>query len=274
MTAGFSASRPPSQLSHQASSGYGSTRSRRDANLLSTKTDKSKDETSTKDDSRIFKRHNKPNTYNSMKYKNKNSTKNSLSKTASYFSMRLPGSSRLSFKAKKTDKKSSDSQKSKPNSDNDSKINQNNNDSKNNIPIHFPKPDLVTSESRHTVSSQYNKSGYTVESNQTSKIILHHNNSESTSNISNFDHNLNNTYVSNEDQVNYPWSNHSQENINGHLDCDPFSNPVPAPRNGNGKTKHTYQNLPLPAKENNYKRNQHVVEAWPEVGFCLFVFCL
>ena len=284
-------SRPASQLSHQASSGYGSTRSRKDEiiNSRSHSNDSSKSKESPKMESRRFKKQTKPSqSYSSMRIKNKSTNaKNALTKTAAYFSMRLPGSKKLTIKAKDSHTESNNILQNEGNHYPAADANNSHNrihDNTSDLTIK-PQPDLITSEAKHTVSSKRSSpSTFTVESTQTSKIVLHHqsllNNNDITESNPNLllhtpikNHDLSkddNTYTPNPNQVNYPWSSQSNNNLsnldNISQDFDANNVPVPAPRNGNEKIKHTYQNLPLSTKEKtNQRQHQYVPPACPEV---------
>ncbi|KAK4293828.1 hypothetical protein Pmani_033500 [Petrolisthes manimaculis] len=271
---GAGGSRPPSQLSQQASSGYGSTRSRKDdVNLNQCCTEEgsgTKDggnQTLQEDGAGLnrVKRQNSQ-SYGSMRSTNEKPTKSALARTAAYFSMRLPGAKRKAKNKNTTEENHQMLQKqptkgkavgsqggSSPGPSTSCTSPQKGDpQGESQQTTHF------TSETKHTITSQPDSNTLTVESSQTSKLtVLSRPQSRAESN--------NNSIYSEGSAVSQsfprpPSSNkvtHSEPSSDARTsDVTGDTLPVPAPRNnggggggGGGRVRHTYQNIPLPTKD-------------------------
>lgn len=237
-------SRPPSQLSQQASSGYGSTRSRKDD--VTHSQPKAEESSKVAGGQGSSPQGNAPGTgvrrQNSESYGSMRSTtgraKGPLARTAAYLSMRLPGAKkRARAKADEDSHQMIETQpvaRAVPNREGQG---QTQNTSA------LPQTTQFTSETRHTVTSRPDLNTVTVEASQTSRLTVlppPHAAAEA---------NNNNIYCDGGPRHAAPAHGAAPEYSSDPRAYDPAATglPVPAPRNGQGgRPRHTYQNLPPP----------------------------
>ncbi|XP_042874812.1 hemicentin-1-like isoform X7 [Penaeus japonicus] len=270
LTAG-GGSRPPSQLSQQASSGYGSTRSRKDVNLnqsCSEEGSKGKRhdvsfQQDVEDSSGGFSRLRRQNSesYGSMRSTSEKSAKSALARTAAYFSMRLPGAAKRKQRKKSQGEENHqmiDKQKpikAVPSRDSTASTTPLKGSDDAAPPASSPEQQTThfSTESKHSVTSQPTNSTVIVESSQTSKLTV------VTRPFSRAESNNNSIYNESSPHPSVLRPARSTKVSHQEPSSDPRTGdvtgstdtlPTPAPRNGGGgKQKHTYQNIPLPAKD-------------------------
>ncbi|XP_042238894.1 titin-like [Homarus americanus] len=266
-------SRPPSQLSQQASSGYGSTRSRKDVNLNQSSSEEgSKDppkvpgrrdvsfrqDVAQMEDEKGFNRVQRQNSesYGSLRSASEKSAKSTLAKTAAYFSMRLTGN-------KRKGRSKGNSEENHQMIDKQPTIQTVPTTDSPTYPLRENESEVLapsqhtthfTSETKHTITSQPSQNTLILESSQTSKLTV----------IgrppSRADSNTDSIYSEGSSNRNIPRPGRATKVRNHEPSSDPRASdvtettdtlPTPAPRNGTGgKVKHTYQNIPLPTKDN------------------------
>lgn len=237
-------SRPPSQLSQQASSGYGSTRSRKDDVTHS----QPKAEDSSKvtggqgssprgDASSTGVRRQNSESYGSMR-STTGRPKGPLARTAAYLSMRLPGAKkRARAKADEDSHQMIEAQpaaRAVPNRAGQGP-------GQTQQPSVLPQTTQFTSETRHTVTSRPDLNTVTVEASQTSRLtVLPPPHAAEANN--------NSIYYDGGPRHAAPHGAAPEYSSDPRV-YDPSAGglPVPAPRNGTGgRPRHTYQNLPPP----------------------------
>nr|XP_053643781.1 hemicentin-1-like [Cherax quadricarinatus] len=284
-------SRPPSQLSQQASSGYGSTRSRKDVHLNQSNSEEgSKDSQKVSgrrdvsfrqdvehmEDGKGFNRVQRQNSesYGSMRSTSEKPVKSALAKTAAYFSMRLPGN-------KKKIRTKEDSEENHKMIDKQPAIQaipikestaSPSRETENEVLAPGQHTTHFTSETKHIITSEPTQNTLIVESSQTSKLtVLARPPSRAESNNGSI-------YSDGSTNRNIPRPGRATKVTNQEPSSDPRTNdatgttdtlPTPAPRNGGGgKLKHTYQNIPLPTKDKpmtaQHPSLQHPLHVLPE----------
>lgn len=240
-------SRPPSQLSQQASSGYGSTRSRKDDVTLnqpsseeSSKLAGGRGSSPLGDASRTGVRRQNSESYGSMR-STSGRAKGPLARTAAYLSMRLPGAKRRArAKADEDSHQMIEAQpvaKAVPNREGQGQ-------GQTQHPSGLPQTTQFTSETRHTVTSRPDLNTVTVEASQTSRLTVLATPQAAA------EANNNSIYCDGGPRHRAPSRGTPTEHSSDPRAYDPAATglPVPAPRNGaSGRPRHTYQNLPPPA---------------------------
>ncbi|XP_045123889.1 uncharacterized protein LOC123511891 isoform X3 [Portunus trituberculatus] len=261
-------SRPPSQLSQQASSGYGSTRSRKDEVTLikpsseeSSKVAGGRGSSPKVDATSTGVRRQNSESYGSMRSTSGRQAKGPLARTAAYLSMRLPGGKkRARAKASEDSHQMIETQPSVK-----AVPNQSQGKDQARGPSEPPQTTQFTSETRHVVTSRPDLNTVTVETSQNSRLTV-------TAPQADPEANNNNIFYGGAPRSGAPSGGHGNERFQDPRTYDPAGAglPVPAPRNGTNGRGHTYQNLPtsVPAADGSASVQRAAPPPFPQPVAC------